>query len=108
MSRQRLPLTLERLRRRAFQRHRAQALFRKEEYHLTEEYWNEIWTQDRFSLRGMRGESICLTRRNPSQPWQPGNLVLMTRQQQLDMNNKSLHEIAVDHILARAIWRDYV
>ena len=107
MPRKKLPWTFERLRHLAFLRHRAQAIFRGEDYQITEDYWNMIWTEDRFRQRGMKAENLCLTRRNHSRPWAPGNLCLLRRQFQLEINNKVIHAIPVDHIYTRSIWSDY-
>ena len=107
MAKPRLPWTFERRRRLAFHRHRAQALFRGEGYEITEDYWNSVWTEDRFQLRGMRAECLCLTRRNINKPWAPGNLALMTRQVQLNINNKMIHHIEYQNLYALSVWSDY-
>lgn len=108
MAKPKLPWTFERLRRLAYQRHRAQALFRGEGYDLSEDYWNSIWTEERFKLRGMRAECLCLSRRDVARPWAPGNLVLMTRQVQLNINNKMIHGIEHGDLYRNIIWTDHV
>ena len=107
MPKARLPWTFERQRRLAYHRHKAQAVFRGEEYLISEQYWNTIWTEDRFQLRGMRAECLCLTRRNHLEAWRPGNLALMTRQVQLNINNKMIHHIEYQNLYALSVWSDY-
>ena len=108
MSRKKLPWTFERLRHLAYQRHKAQAQYRGEGFDLTEEYWNTIWTEEYFNRRGMKADDICLTRKDHTQPWAPGNLCLIRRQLQLEINNKVIHGIPSEHLYERSIWRDYV
>jgi hypothetical protein len=91
----------------AYQRHKAQAIFRNEQYLITEDYWNEIWTEERFRLRGMRADCLCLTRRDFRDAWRPGNLALLTRQQQLNINNKAINGIDYEHLFETTIWNDY-
>jgi len=107
MPRPKLPWTFERLRHLAYQRHKAQAVFRGEGFDITEEYWNEIWTETRFNQRGMKANDICLTRRDHEKPWAQGNLCLLFRQQQLQINSKVIHGIPADDVYENTIWRDY-
>ncbi len=107
MANRRKPVTFERTRRLAFQRHRAQCKYRNEGYEIEESYWNMIWTEERFRLRGMAAEHLCLVRRHTDQPWRPGNLALITRRTQLDINNKTCRGIEYNYLFNEAIWRDY-
>jgi hypothetical protein len=106
MTQRRRPRNFVEQRRLAWQRHSAQARFRGEEYLITEEYWNQIWPEERFLLRGMRGDSLCLTRRYSNRPWQPGNLMLMTRQNQIAINNRLIHDIDNQALYNNTLWSD--
>lgn len=108
MANHRKPITFERTRRLAFQRHRAQCKYRNEGYAIEESYWNMIWTEERFLMRGMEAHQLCLIRRFQDQAWRPGNLALVTRRTQLDINNKTLHDKTFEHLYDEAIWSDYV
>jgi len=66
----------------AWQRMSCQARFRGEEWQLTFEQFQTIWG-DQWSQRGRRSHSLCLTRRDPEQPWDNQNTELVTRLESL-------------------------
>lgn len=64
--------------RRAFAIQQSQAKFRKEEYNLTFEEFALLWN-DKWHLRGMNSQSLCLTRVNTSKAWSIDNCMLQDR-----------------------------
>jgi hypothetical protein len=67
----------------AWQKHKAQAKYRKEEYNLSWECWKEIWPNELFLQRGRDPENVCMIRLDLSQPWQLGNVEVVTRLEHL-------------------------
>lgn len=65
-----------------FLRARAQANFRNEGWTLTIEQWFAIW-RDHWSQRGRGKNSLCLTRKDWTQPWSEDNIEIVTRLEQL-------------------------
>lgn len=64
----------------AWHRHRSQAKFRGEPYHLTLEFWFEFWReQDRYLNRGRASGQFSMTRINPLGSWEPQNVHAETR-----------------------------
>ena len=63
----------------AWLKHRAQAKHRKEDYSLTWDDWQGLWSDDDFNLRGRRGESLCLTRSDFEGEWCLENVQVVTR-----------------------------
>ena len=83
-----------------FLRARAQANFRNEGWTLTIEQWFALW-RDRWHLRRRTKDSLCLTRRDWSKPWQWDNVEIVTRQEQLA---RAAHE-AVEYRLATGRYK---
>ena len=105
----RLPWTFERRRHRAFVCHRSQCWYRSEEYHITEELWNQIWTEELFRERGRENQSLCLTRRSVDLPWQSGNLAIVPRSQQLKIAGRRRRRWPEpdDDLFQQTVWQDY-
>lgn len=62
----------------AYNKHRAQALFRGEEYSLTfydyEQIWGDLWHR-----RGKQRDSMVMTRQDLEDGWHPYNTIIMLR-----------------------------
>jgi hypothetical protein len=68
----------------AWHKHRAQANFRKEPYHLTWDDWQKIWANPiDFQNRGRRPEDLTLTRIDDDGDWTMANVMVTTRLEQL-------------------------
>lgn len=68
----------------AWQKHKAQANFRKEAHDLTWEDWLEIWHKpSEFLSRGRQPEDLTLTREDPMGAWTLSNCIVVTRLEQL-------------------------
>lgn len=63
----------------AWLKHRSQARYRGEEYHLTFEQWHTLWTPDTLAQRGRNNHSLILTRLNWDEPWDIVNVHVVTR-----------------------------
>lgn len=72
----------------AWLKHRAQAKHRKEEYDLTWEDWQSLWSDDNFKLRGRLGDNLCLTRSNFAGPWCLSNVKVVTRLEHFRMKKE--------------------
>lgn len=66
----------------AWQKMRAQANFRGEEYLLTFEDFQSLW-QTNWDSRGRGSDDYCLTREDPDDAWQIGNVACVTRKEYL-------------------------
>lgn len=75
----------EQMRHRSFTRSRCQAHFRGEVWELTLEEWRLLWTPERWSQRGKATDSLCMTRIDPTQPWNKVNACVVTRVNHLQM-----------------------
>ena len=83
----------------AWGRSRAQAHFRKEEWHLTWPEWQELWSLD-WNQRGRGPDSVLITRRDPLGPWSIENCLIMDRKtfgswQKQQVLIKRLHQTVV-------------
>lgn len=68
----------------AWQKHRSQARYRKEDYDLSWEDWLEIWKNPiDFENRGRKPEDLTLTRIDDDGAWELSNVQIMTRLEQL-------------------------
>lgn len=67
----------------AWLKHKAQAKYRKEEYHLTWEEWQNIWTPDIWMQRGRASDDLCLGRLDHLGPWSVDNCHIITRKEHL-------------------------
>ena len=76
-------------RRRAYARSRCQADFRGEAWDLTFSEWCEFWpTPEEFARRGRHSDSLCLTRRDWTLPWNRTNTVKLPRPAQVAIGNR--------------------
>lgn len=71
------PLTREKYY--AYSKHKAQAKYRKEEYDLTWEDWQSMWTDELFLKRGRGREDLCMQKINPDDAWSLYNVEIVTR-----------------------------
>jgi len=62
----------------AWHRQRSQAHYRKEEWLLPFEDFQLLWS-DHWHLRGKSNTSYCMSRRDPTEPWQLGNAEVIPR-----------------------------
>ena len=67
----------------AWHKHRAQANYRQEEYSLTFDDWQQLWSDDNFLNRGRASECLVLTRIEREGPWSIANCEVITRLEQL-------------------------
>ena len=73
---------------------RSQANYRKEGWTLTFEEFCELWTEEKWALRGRKSHELALTRKDNTQPWSFDNCHIVTRQQQLrEANSRRREEI---------------
>ena len=71
------PLTREKYY--AWLKHRSQARYRKEEYHLTWQDWQSLWSDGDFLKRGRTSDSLCISRVSRLEAWQIDNCEVITR-----------------------------
>ncbi len=74
----------------AWQKHRAQARFRKEEYNMTWEDWQGLWPHELFVQRGRDPDCLCMIRTDNTEPWVIGNVEIVTRRQHLQTQRERL------------------
>lgn len=74
----------------AWQKHRAQARYRKEDYNLSWEDFRTLWPNDMFVQRGRRPDDYCMIRLDSSEPWEPGNVEVVTRLYHLSTQKERL------------------
>jgi hypothetical protein len=63
----------------AYLKHQAQARFRKEDYTLTFEDWESLWTTERWLQRGRKIDNLCLQQKEPGDGWHLNNVEVVTR-----------------------------
>ena len=63
-----------------WQKMKAQAVFRKESWHLTFDDFFDHWN-GRWHLRGRRGIDLAMSRINPQKAWRGDNVHVLTRQE---------------------------
>lgn len=61
---------------------KAQASYRKEEFSLTFEEFQELW-RHRWNMKGRGVDDYCLTRKDPYGPWNMANAECIPRRQHL-------------------------
>ena len=66
-----------------FLRHRAQAKYRKEDYQLTFEQFESLWSNDDWFRRGKAIDKLCMSQINYDIGWVEGNVEVITRGEQL-------------------------
>lgn len=64
---------------------RNQANFRGEGWTFTFEDWVDFWG-DNFDQRGKEKSSLCMTRKDNSQPWHKDNVKIITRDEHFAQN----------------------
>lgn len=67
----------------AFTKHRSQAAYRGEEYYLTWEDWESLWTAELWVQRGKSNSSLCLARKDFTDAWRLDNVEIIPRVQQI-------------------------
>jgi hypothetical protein len=67
----------------AWLKHRSQARYRGEDYELTWEDWQTLWTNELWSQRGKSNESVCLARKDFTEGWDPANVEIIPRIDQI-------------------------
>lgn len=65
----------------AWQKHRAQARFRNEDYNLSWEDFQSLWPNELFLQRGRDPECLCMIRLDPDLPWDVSNVEIVTRRE---------------------------
>lgn len=65
-----------------WQKARAQANFRDEEWELTFDEFYDLW-KDHWLNRGRKPDDYCMTRTDASKPWKHDNIIVLTRHDQL-------------------------
>lgn len=77
---------------------KAQASFRKEQFELTFEQYQELW-KDHWHNRGRTNDKMTLTRSNTLKPWCVENCIVITRlehlsrQKQFKQNKRGQYEL---------------
>ena len=63
----------------AWLKHKAQASYRNEDYSLTFEEWERLWTDDLFKQRGRKIDDLCLMKINIDEGWHYNNVIVVAR-----------------------------
>jgi len=66
-----------------YQRMKAQAHYRGEEFSLTFEQYCEFWTEDRWQCRGRGISDLCMSMRDLEKGWHYDNIEIILRRDQL-------------------------
>jgi len=82
------PVLIDHDRHWAYLRMKAQAVFRKEEFELTQDEFFELWTPDLWVQRGRKPEELCMVRDDVEKPWSKSNCLIVSRYQQLCRGKK--------------------
>jgi len=72
----------------AYLKHKAQCNFRGEDYELTWQDWETMWSDQQFLQRGKTVDSLCLTRIDYDLPWAEYNCQIVTRKDHLKRNSE--------------------
>lgn len=70
-----------------YQRARAQAKYRKEEFLLTFEEFFQLWTDELWNQRGRSSNAMALSRKNFQGPWSLENCHVIPRREQVSEAN---------------------
>lgn len=71
------------------QRARAQAWYRGEEWHITEEEYINLWrTEDRYLKKGRTAESLCMTKVDHDLDWTLDNVQFISRREHFKTCNQ--------------------
>lgn len=68
----------------AYLKHKAQCKFRNEQYELTWDDWQVLWTDDLFARRGRGVKDLCLCRADWDGVWKLDNCIIQTRRQHFE------------------------
>jgi len=68
----------------SYLRHKAQAVYRHEQYNLSWEDYESLWTPETFEKRGRGVKSLCLYRIVREDPWEVTNVQICTRREYWD------------------------
>jgi hypothetical protein len=61
-------------------RARAQAMYRGEEWTMTDKEYIDLWLKDdQYLRRGRSNDDLCMTRRDPDGAWSVDNTMIMSR-----------------------------
>jgi len=63
----------------AWQKHRAQAKYRREDYELTWEQWEDLWQDEYWFKRGRHTDCYCLMRLDFTDSWRIDNVEIVER-----------------------------
>lgn len=74
------PLTREKYY--AWLKHRSQARYRKEEYSITWEEWQQLWSDEDFLKRGRSPSHLCLLKIKIEEGWHVNNVTVVARRSQ--------------------------
>jgi hypothetical protein len=80
------PLTREKYY--AWLKHRSQAWHRNEDYELTWEDWQSLWTDELFHKRGRSSTDLCLNRVDLNSSWNLNNCVVFSRREHFEMKKQ--------------------
>lgn len=80
------PLTREKYY--AWLKHRSQARYRKEDYSITWEEWQQLWSDSDFLKRGRSPEHLCLLKLDIEKGWHYNNVTVTTRKAQFERNGE--------------------
>ena len=87
-----------------FHRSRCQAKFRGEDWQLTEQDWNAIWTPERWRRRGRHIDDLCLCLIDEFGAWTTDNVIMLTRHTQLKIKNLKFHNMPYEDLYLDAEW----
>jgi len=60
-------------------KHKAQANYRNEEYTLTLEEWQTMWSDEDWFARGRRADNMCMQQITPGEGWHLSNVEVVSR-----------------------------
>lgn len=72
----------------AYLKHRAQARFRKEDYSLTWDTWQSLWTDAVWAKRGRKSDDLILGRVDWDLGWLDNNVEIMTRKRHFEIRKQ--------------------
>lgn len=67
----------------AWLKHRTQARYRGEDYGLSWEDWESLWSDDLWAQRGRKSGNLCLMMHDKNEGWCLNNVSVVTRGEQL-------------------------
>lgn len=72
----------------AYLKHQSQANYRKEEYSLTWEDWESLWTDELWFQRGRGSDCVSICRLDYSHGWHLWNVEILSRLEHLKRQNE--------------------